>query len=276
MFALLLPLAASMTTTAGAQTQFPAELTNSQVAIEYVAPVHGSYSQIYDRLRQRRVLEELQAFLSPLRMPVKVLVRIEECGAETVSYKKGAPVTICYERVATIERLAPQSGTLDGIPREDAIVGAFVQAVLHDVAYALFDVMGVPVLGRAEDAADKLAAFIMLQFGRDIALRALTGASWFFEASQRTWTGSDFSDVAGSDKQRFYNYLCIAYGGDPQLFAPLVRNTLLKTGRAVGCAKEYGDVLFAFRRTILPYVNLDLLERVRQVPWLRPDDGKGI
>ena len=113
-----------------------------------------------------------------------------------------------------------------------------MQVVLHEMAHALFDVLKVPVFGREEDAADKLAAFIMLQFGKDTAVRALRGSAWFFEASNRTWTGSDFSDVSGTESQRYYNYLCMALGGDRETFTPILRDTLLKTSRAVWCGRR--------------------------------------
>ena len=67
----------------------------------------------------------------------------------------------------------------------------------------------------------------MLQFGTDTARKLLNGAAYFFEASDQTWTGSDFSDTRAPEAQRFYNYLCIAYGGDQQTFKDFV----VPTGR---------------------------------------------
>ena len=239
-------------------------------------PPPAEYSAIHQRLKRREVLEHLQAFLSPLQLTRRVQVRVEECGAETRPYRPGGAVTICYEYIARIEALAPPAKTPEGVLREDMIAGAFVQVMLHEFAHAVFDILQVPLLGREEDAADKLAAFIMLQFGKEVALPTLSGAAWFFEASKRTWTGSDFSDVSGTEQQRFYNYLCIAHGADPRLFAPLLRNTLLKTHRAANCTSEYSDLQFAFNSTIMRHVDPDLLKKVQQTQWLRPDDGKGI
>jgi len=85
------------------------------------------------------------------------------------------------------------------------VVGAFVQVVLQQMSSAVYDVLDVPIWGREQDAADKLAAFLMLQFGKETARKLLNGAAYFFEASDRTWTGSDFSDTRGPDVQRFYN-----------------------------------------------------------------------
>ncbi len=278
-----------LTTSAGAQNQ-----PNSSVEIAYVEPSSTVYRPIHDRLQRRRVLEELREFLAPLRLPQKVLVDIKECNKESEPYQPGGPVTICYEYVHALEKFAERipagEKTRRGVAREDAVVGAFVQVVLNGMAHAVFEVLQVPVWGREEDAADKLAGFLMLQFGIETSRRLLNGAAFFFEASDRTWTGSDFADTAGTDAQRFYNYLCIAYGGDAKAFFDFVqaggggrqsgqpaefRIDVLPQRRAERCGDEYTDLKFAFNQTIMPFVDQDLLDQVvKRQDWLRPDDGK--
>jgi hypothetical protein len=249
------------------------DLSVSPIDIAYVQPVNPVFRPIYDELKRRHVLEELQRFLSPLRLPRKVLVKIDECGTDTAPYQTGQPVMVCYEYVARIVKLAPEAATPSGISRENAIIGAFVQYILHQMSYAVFDILQVPVWGREHDAADKLAAFIMLQFGKDFAVRTITGAVWFFEASQRTWTGSDFARETTPALQRFYNYLCIAYGGHPETFAPIVKQTLLKTSRATTCGREYGELRYAFRKLILPHIDPKELAKVQAMQWAMPKDA---
>jgi Putative metallopeptidase len=264
-------------------------LQNSQVDYAYVEPSNAEYRPIYERLKTRRVLEELRAFLAPLQLPSKVLVKIEQCNKPGRLYQPGEPVTICYEYIARLEELAakvPADGkTRRGVSREDAVVGAFVQVVLQQMSSAVFEILDVPLWGREEDAADKVAGFLMLQFGAETARKLLNGAAYFFEASDRTWTGSDFSDIRGTEAQRFYNYLCIAYGGDKKSFNDFVegqrargpgrqRIDLLPQDRAVRCSNEYLDLKWNFDRTIMPSVNDDLLQKVLVRIWLQPGDGK--
>lgn len=247
------------------------DLKSSQVEIAYIEPQDPSLRLYYDTLKRRQVLEELQQLLSPLRLPHKILVKTEECGRDTVPYEPGKPIVACYEYVARIVKLAPQSTTRTGVSRDTAITGAFVQLMLHETSHAIFDLLQVPVWGREEDAADKLAAFIMLQFGKEVAVTTLTGSLWFFEASNRTWTGSDFAQETSPEAQRFYNYLCIAYGADPATFIEIVRDTLLKTPRAARCADEYEELNYAFTKTILPNVDPEQLRKIQSLKWLRPD-----
>jgi hypothetical protein len=267
----------------------PQELRNDQIDIAYVEPSDDSFRPIYESLKARRVLEELRAFLAPLQLPKKVLVKIEQCDAPDRVYQRGAPVvTVCYEYIARLQELAakipPGSKTQRGVSRDDVVVGGFVQIFLQRMSSAVFDVMDVPVWGREQDAADKVAAFLMLQFGSDTARKLLNGAAFFFEASDRTWSGSDFSDVRSPDAQRFFNYLCVAYGGDPQTFGDFVegdskrsrvrRIDLLPQHRASRCAHEYKQLQWAFTKTIMPNVNGDLLRVVLATDWLQAGGWK--
>jgi hypothetical protein len=81
---------------------------NSQIDIDYVLPREAKHRPIYDKLRQHRVLETLQEFLAPLRLPRRLTFKVDECGgAMRRAYQPGSPVTICYEYIALIENNAP-------------------------------------------------------------------------------------------------------------------------------------------------------------------------
>lgn len=271
------PLGLAVLLTAGsAAPVIGQDLTaNSQVVIAYVPPTNPALEPVYQQAKARGMLEELQQFLSPLKLPHKLTVQTGQCGATYVPYEHG-PVTICYEYLDQIERLAPKTVSSDGVTRANAITGAFVQVALHDVAEAVFNELQVPIWGREEDAADKIAGLIMMQFGNDVALRVLTGTAYFFQVTSHTWTGVDFSDERGTEDQRFYNYLCIAYGGDPTTFGYVVTKNMLPKSRADQCAHEYSELVYAFNTTIMPAVDPLLLAKVRATEWVRPTDGAPI
>jgi hypothetical protein len=138
----------------------------------------------------------------------------------------------------------------------------------------VFDILELPVWGREEDAADKLAGFIMVQFGKEVAQKVMIGAAWFFDASDRTWTGADFASSQSTEAQRFYNYLCIAYGSDPATFKFLVDQNLLPARRAQRCTIEYYKLRFAFLKTIMPHVDQPLLKKVQSASWLMLDEPR--
>ena len=75
-------------------------------------------------------------------------------------------------------------------------------------------------------------------------------------------------------EQRIYNFACIAYGGDPDTFKDYIDKGLLPKARAANCKAEYEQVKLAFGKTILPYIDLDMMKQVQSRSWLRPTDGK--
>jgi hypothetical protein len=250
-----------------------AALQNPQVEIAYVPPTNRNYLPIYNGLKSRAVLEEVKQFLAPLRLPRKLTVQTDQCGALARPYKPQGPVTICYEMVEQMQKVA---AGMDANKRASVLAGAFIQATLHEVALGIFDVLGIPVWGRADDAADRLAAFVLLQFGEDMALNTITSTAIFFDASQKTWTGSDFARADSPEQQRFYNYLCVAYGGAPRSFAFLTAGDqpVLPLRRAGRCKDEYEQVRKAYNLRIMPYVDPDLVIKVRSMDWLLPTGAK--
>jgi hypothetical protein len=258
-----------------AQAQVPPDLRNPQIEVNYVEPKNPAYRPIYERLKKRQVLEELRAFLAPLKLTKKLEIRTDECGNIHARYKDGGPATICYEYVATIEAAAPDDWLPIGgfkFVRQYAVAGAFVHEALYEVSLASFDILQIPVWGRDEYAADNAAGIIMLNFGRDVAYKTLMGTSWFLAQTSMSGAGPfGYARGADVDAQRFYNYLCLAYGADPALFG-FVRPLLQR--RAQNCSGEYESVRAAFLMTVMPHIDQGLLEKVKAQKWLLPDDGK--
>jgi hypothetical protein len=269
---------------APASAQAPTLQPNPQIQVEYIEPKAAAaadkaeYERTYAWLRERRPLEEIRKFLAPLRLPRPINMQVDTCGAEHRDYLSGGPVTVCYELIDKIQKVAAGIKGNDRL-KQMVIVGTFTQAVLHELAYGVFDALQIPVWGRADDAADRLAAFVMLQFSGEIAHTAMVGSAEFFLLSGKTWTGSAFADAASPEGQRFYNFLCIAYGGDPLDFggwtqAPKGQDPLLPKFRTDndGCRYEYEQVRNAFNLRIMPYVDPNLLLEVKAAQWFLPEE----
>ena len=138
----------------------------------------------------------------------------------------------------------------------------------------MFDMLRVPVLGREEDAADQVSAYIMLHLGKVEARRLITGAAYAYkteaEAAKAPPAVKQFADAHGTPAQRFYNLLCIAYGADPQLFGDMVKKGHLPKERAEDCKDEYEQVAYAFHQLIGQYLDPVLAKVVLEKGWL-PD-----
>jgi Putative metallopeptidase len=244
--------------------------SNPLVQLSYLTPRSARLKPVADHVKKWQVLEQFGQFLVPLRLPRKLAVQFDECGSFTPSYRPGGPVTVCYELVDKIEGIAAKA---QPERRDLVLVGTIIQAVFHETAIAVFDVLRVPIWGRREDAADRLAGFLMVEFGPELAKRLIIGAAVFFKESGKTWTGSQFAEASAPEAQRFYNYLCMAYGSEPKTFSSFVQTEsgddfALPSSRARLCKIEFEQVRKAFDLRIMPYVDPDLLVQIRAKPWL--------
>jgi hypothetical protein len=255
-------------------TQWLAPLTATaapQVSVAYGDAPAGDAALVHahDILVKSQALDELGTFLSPLRLPTDLHIRSDACGGSSRRPYDSATktVTICYEMIVRILDVAKAQTDASDADRNQAILGTIVEALFHETAYALFDLFDVPIWGRIDDAADRLTAFVMMQFGEDNARTTILGSALFFNWSARTWTGKDFASTEAPEAQRFYNFLCIAYGGDPIAFDNLKTNGALPEYRSARCANEYQQVRKAFDLRLMPFIDADLLVKARARTW---------
>lgn len=278
--ALALTLAAATAVASPASAQNWESLpTNPKVEIAYVPPASPRLMGVYEALKGRKVLEELQHFLAPLHLPHRLRLLTRECQQVNAFYNgSDRSLTICYELVEELMRDAPQTVSDDGfVTREAAIVGTLVGVVLHEGGHMLFDMLNVPVFGREEDAADETASFIALQFNKDVERTIIKGFVYFWAKSQDPSASSPmsaYSDEHGTASQRMYNGLCLAYGGDPQTFQEFVDRGWLPKDRAEHCTAEFNQLKLAFVKTILPFIDRELMAKVQQAQWLSPEELK--
>ena len=201
-------------------------------------------------------------------------MKAEGCDGDANASYENDTITVCYEYVDELWKAMPAETTADGVAPVDALVGPLFDTCLHEFAHAIFDMLRVPVLGREEDAADQVSAYIMLHLGKAEARRLIGGASYAYKTEAEAATAppsmKQFADVHGTPAQRFYNLLCIAYGADAQLFGDMVEKGYLPKERAEDCKDEYQQVAYAYEELIGPHIDRDLARKVFDKSWL-PD-----
>jgi hypothetical protein len=247
------------------------------VSVSYVPPKNLAHQPIYRLLKEARFLEKLQEFTSAVRLPRTLLVKMEGCDGDPNASYEDDMIIICYEYIDELWRTIPEE-TEAGVAPVDALVGPLFDTCLHEFAHAMFDMLRVPVLGREEDAADQVSAYIMLHLGKTEARRLIWGAAYAYKTEQAASpspTAKQFADAHGMPGQRFINLLCIAYGADAQLFGDAVELGFLPKDRAEGCKDEYEQVAFAYQKLIGPHVDLALEKKVLDKSWL-PDAKKSV
>lgn len=262
-------------------------------------PPNDTNKAAYVALQSRHILEVYSQFLSPLRLPHPLTLIALNCQptfhSDSPFYSSGdRALHFCYEWYSDVLHAAPTATTPQGVTRANVITGMWAGTLLHETGHAMFDMLDVPVFGREEDAADETAAFIALQFNKDVGRTIIKGFAYFWQIVAKN--GSDpptvsdpnppqdaiqrclddplcaYSDVHGTASQRLYNTLCLGYGGDPATFKDFVQMGWLPKARADDCGREYHQLEFAFSKTILPFIDLDMMKKVQATQWLLPQE----
>jgi hypothetical protein len=277
-------LAWLVVTSNGALAQLPTQpstnLRSNNVTFDYIEPRDPKWLPVYDRLKNRQVLEAFSQFLSPLRLPVTYRLKTKQCDEADAFYGGSSlrgtddnewSMRYCYELVDDTEKTAPKQTTPEGLTRGEYIVGTFVSTVLHETGHALSDMVKLPVLGREEDSADQISGFFMLQFGSELARATIKGTYYNWMQDARL-DPNLYWDVHSTNRQRAQNYLCMGFGGQPETFKDLVEKGLLPKARAGNCAREYQEAKHAFTQTILPFIDQDLMRQVQSKQWFKPHE----
>jgi hypothetical protein len=270
--ALAFTVAGMVLVTAMTTPVLAASRTN-RVSVRYVPPENPMHQEIYADLKQRGALEKLQKFLSPVRLPETLRISLAECDGEADAFYEDAEITICYEFIDELIKNMPQEKRPSGVAPIDTVIGPVFEVSLHEFGHALFDMLELPVFGREEDAADQVAAYILLQFGESEARRLIAGTAYAYHMDETKTdpcrSMEDYANEHGTPAQRFYNVLCIAYGADTKMFADIVSEGYLPKARAEFCEEEYEQVQDAFDELVLPHIDMALAEKLLDTKWLR-------
>ena len=273
----------------------------------YRVPKTAAYNDTRAKAMKRQVLEEYVKFLAPLKLPKTLWVYVDECdggaGASPYYSPDNRALVMCYQfmkmmedRAALITQTEAKNPKLFPmkVSRDGFIAGVFAGVILHETGHALFDILDVPIMGREEDAADEISTFVALQFQpklADVVVAAYADVGETFANPPTEAPNANdpnypkdktlqcfadpfcaFADVHGAWGQRFYNTLCLMYGGNPQHYTFLAEGGWLPKDR--DCKAEYAQVRHSFAKTIYPFIDTDLMAKVQARAWFRSNELK--
>jgi hypothetical protein len=203
----------------------------NRVTINYGEPSDARHRPLLKVLQERDALEKMQSILSPIRLPRPLALQTKSCDGEVNAWYESDAITLCYEYLEWIWEVAHKAQRALPVSGEGALMGPFVELVVHEAGHAIFDYLKIPIMGREEDAADQMAALWILTFGQSRAADLLAGIVNLYldDAGYRNLRqlrrsrlhftrGTAQADEHSTALQRMYNVLCLAYGSDPEAF----------------------------------------------------------
>jgi hypothetical protein len=137
------------------------------------------------------------------------------------------------------------------------VSGNMLFVLYHELAHAAITQMGLPVLGKVEDAADTFAALRLIRVGSDFSRRVLANAAkgWFLADRRDRKTGDkvEYYDEHGLDQQRAYQIVCLMVGSDDEKFKDLAKETKLPEDRQDTCAGDFSNAAYSWDLELKPH-----------------------
>jgi hypothetical protein len=138
------------------------------------------------------------------------------------------------------------------------ITGNMLFVLLHEIAHVAITQMGLPVLGRPEDAADSFAAVGLIRIGSEFSHRVLAEAAkgWFLADRRDKGTGDTvaYYDEHGLNQQRAYQIVCLMVGSDEDKFKDVAAETKLPKARQESCAGDFSNAAYSWDLLLKPHV----------------------
>ena len=164
----------------------------------------------------------------------------------------------------------PRLKDLTPAQRKDLIefvIGNMLFATLHEMGHAHIQEMGLPVLGREEDAADAYAITALIKVATDASYGALIQATkgWFLdsERNKKEGYGLAFYDEHGLDRQRAYQIVCLMVGSDQEKFTALANEVQMPQERQDTCFGDYSNASWSWETLLKAHLRSPDLPKQR-------------
>ncbi|WP_230171330.1 DUF4344 domain-containing metallopeptidase [Rhizobium sp. CECT 9324] len=139
------------------------------------------------------------------------------------------------------------------------VVNNAIFILFHEGGHMLVSELGLPVLGREEDAVDGLSSVMLLE-SEDEELRAAmqdAADGWFLIDANNAQgvEETDFQGTHGLNKQRAYALVCMMSGKDPEYFKAFIDSLEFPEERREQCVAEYEQTRDSWWGVLDPYVD---------------------
>jgi Putative metallopeptidase len=137
------------------------------------------------------------------------------------------------------------------------VAGNVLFVLLHELGHTAITEMGLPVLGKMEDAADSYAAVRLIKAGSAFSDRVLNEAAegWFL-ADRRDDAAGDkvaYYDEHGLNQQRAYQIVCYMIGSNDEKFKTLAAEVKLPEERQDSCVGDYSNAAYSWDLLLKPH-----------------------
>jgi hypothetical protein len=195
------------------------------------------------------------------------------------------------DRVAEAARMLAGRPRLKGMSQAqrekhvEFVVGNLLFVLGHEAGHAVIREMGVPVVGREEDAADFFSTLMALTCEEGFGDRVLANAAlgWFLSdrRDRRDQRGRRDQDAEanyygehGMDLQRAYNVVCLMVGSNPGKFASVADAAKLPPERQMTCQDDYLNAKWSWDQVLQSHLRKHDQAKTAINVFYGPGNGK--
>jgi hypothetical protein len=190
-----------------------------------------------------------------LALPFDIVIAFKKCDRPDSFYdNESHEITVCYDLLD--ESYFLFVGQIrDQATLNEAVRGSVTYTVCHEIGHALIDVWRLPVTGKEEDAADQVAALLLIE-NVEGGQQMVLDAARFFKRYADFALGEEklYWDEHSLDEQRFYNILCMLYGHNAKTYSYLIQEGSLPLARAELCNEDYEKIRTSWQTLLAPYM----------------------
>jgi len=219
---------------------------HAEYAVKFLPPATQEQARIATHMRQSGTLENFTTLINrAIVTPREVPVIARACGVANAFYSPDRrEITLCYELLVDSEKNLRRTmgNRYNDAQYMQVLYSELAFVLLHEMGHHLIHEYSVPVLGREEDAADKIASYIFLTSGGE---KVMKRSLMFFATNPTSLMGlvlngsSHYGDEHGLSEQRLANLVCWGFGKDPNEFGPLAASAKLPQSQLARCRDEY-------------------------------------
>jgi len=196
-----------------------------------------------------------------LRQSILSLAIVATLSAPALSQSGQSPADKRMDDAAGAMSSAPRMEALSDAQRKqlvEFVAGNVAFVLTHEMGHVVVSELGLPVLGRLEDAADSFAIVTMLDMDTDISLRTLTEATWGWYLSSRRDAAEgmkeQYYDAHSLSAQRAYQIVCLMVGSDPKRFDELAARAKMPPQRRDSCLGDFSNASWSWNRVLAPHL----------------------
>jgi len=128
----------------------------------------------------------------------------------------------------------------------------------HEVGHLLVDQLGLPVLGREEDAADNMASFTLLKKHTHAADVAIADAAYGWLLTGKAYTprpdDSDYYASHSLDRQRAFQIVCLMVGSNREAFGKIADDYHIDSDRQDECEYDWNRLEASMEGVLRPFM----------------------